>query len=117
MKYFTLVLIAFLFACSGPNKVKATFKPISQDTLKYQKPQTLSITGDFDGDGRQDELLQFIADSTGKCVDKIIDFQSYDIYDVAKYFDKYNLHTKITLNNKETGIDSGYACGCYASLT
>lgn len=111
MKYPILLLLIILASCSKPKKDFQQVHSIEKDTLKYQETQILSITGDFDGDGKQDKISQFIVDSTGKRVDKIIDFQFYDIFDVAKYFDKHNLHVQIDLNKKSTKIDAGYSCG------
>jgi len=115
MKYYIILIAVVVASCSNPRQ--KILKSIAlQDTIKYQKPQTLSITGDFDGDGKQDTITQFLADSTGKHVEKIIDIASYDIYDVLKYFDQNSLYIQLNINNTDTHINTGISCGLYCLI-
>lgn len=116
MKYGLILTFVFLSACSHLKERKARPAPTTQDTLAYQKPQILSINGDFDGDGVQDKLIEFISDSTGRQADRIIDFKSYEIQEVQKYFDEHHLHVQLNMNNKNTGIDTSISCGLYCLI-
>jgi hypothetical protein len=70
----------------------------------YFTAPTFSITGDFDGDGKQDTLNQFITDSLGNTVQymKEIDTETWDEY--VYTFATYGYMTGIALAGKEDNL-------------
>ncbi len=57
--------------CSGIIGCHKTLNQETLDATKYHDPETLSITGDFNGDGTTETLIQDIEDSTGTTVTRI----------------------------------------------
>ncbi len=83
-----------------------TFSATAQEEAPkgYFTASAFSITGDFDGDGTQDTLNQFIADSTGVKVQymKEIDTETWDEY--VYTFATYGYMTSIALAGKEDNL-------------
>lgn len=113
MKYPILLLFIILASCSQPKKdikniTVAPLPPKAEiQANKYKIHDTLSITGDFDGDGKQDVLTSFIADSTGQPVKQILDGMTNEWDSLLVYCDRHSLSAQLKMNNKNTGIDTG----------
>ena len=74
----------------------------------FQEAPSLSITGDFDGDGKHDTLSQFITDSIGNPVDYIIELdEQTEGYYPMMLSDKYGYRGAITLNGRPADIMEG----------
>lgn len=121
MKYPILLLFIILASCSKPKKnIKdITFVPAPPKTEtqvnKYKIPDTLSITGDFDGDGKQDTLTQFLVDSIGKPVKRIPDQKTWE--ETVAYFSKQGYYTVILMNHsKNNTIKFGNAQSLYCLI-
>ncbi|MES2487789.1 MAG: hypothetical protein V4581_17815 [Bacteroidota bacterium] len=80
----------------------------------YQAAPALSITGDFDGDGKQDTLSQFIADSLGNRLDYLVEINNWDT-DVVNW-DRENYNTAFSINGKPTDIAHYIAVGLYCLI-
>lgn len=102
-----------LLGCSRSNS-QVPIPTSKKSSQSHITPNTLSIEGDFDGDGKEDTIRQFIADSTGKPVTELINYSSYE--EALKHFDKHNLHVQLNMNDTDTKIDTGISSGLYSLI-
>lgn len=115
MKYYIPLLFIIFVGCSKPKKDIEQTTSVKKDTLTYQTPQTLSINGDFDGDGIQDTLTPFLADSTGNTVKNMLDQETWE--ETVAYFGKQGYYTTIALNHGKNGmLKFGNAQGLYCLI-
>ena len=106
MKFYLLIIAFCSFCALGQDKTPDG----------YALAPALSITGDFDGDGKQDTLSQFATDSLGNTVKHIIELNEDD-HPIILY-DRYGYRGAATLNGKGTDLVSGtdiYLC-CLINL-
>lgn len=104
MKFPVAIIFAFLFAFSALAQKKAPDG--------YTDAPTLTITGDFDGDGKQDTFTQFVADSLGNKLDYILDTGDWDttipLYDSMHYYNEFTFNGNLVdINNQ---VDVGLLC-------
>lgn len=106
MKYFYTFFCCILFNVSG----------LSQEikSIGFREAPTLSINGDFDGDGVIDELKQFVADSLGNELKLIVDGETWE--DTVYLYSKYGYYNVFTLNNKITDIPTYISVGLYCLI-
>ena len=90
-----LFIVKFAFICHAQDNIPKGYRAIT----------SLSITGDFDGNGIEDVLSQFVTDSLGNKVDYIIELEEND-HPILLY-DRYGYRGSATLNNKPTNIKTG----------
>ncbi|MES2487787.1 MAG: hypothetical protein V4581_17805 [Bacteroidota bacterium] len=91
-----LTLFAIIFALTAH----------SQDTppIGYYTAPTYSITGDFDGDGKQDTLNQFITDSMGNRLQYMEEIESETWSDYVYNFADKGYRTSIAIEGKEDNL-------------
>lgn len=81
------------------------FTAYSQQPPKgYFVAPAFSISGDFDGDGKQDTLNQFITDSTGVAVQYMKEIDTETWYDYVYTFATNGYMTGIALAGKEDNV-------------
>lgn len=89
-----------------PNGVEPTLRPLivgnCQPTQSYVPAPSLSVTGDFDGDGKPDTLSQFVTDSLGNQLETVLISDDLDEYNSMPY--KMGYHSVVTLNGKATPL-------------
>ncbi|KGO94226.1 hypothetical protein [Flavobacterium subsaxonicum] len=99
-----LVLAFTTFCASGQDKIPDG----------YRLAPTLSITGDFNGDGKPDTLAQFVTDSLGKPLKYIVEAGTYE-EDIILY-SKLGYQNTFTLNGNVANVDNHVALGLYCLI-
>jgi len=99
-----LVLAFTTFCASGQDKIPDG----------YRLAPTLSITGDFNGDGKPDTLSQFVTDSLGKPLTYIVEAGTYE-EDIILY-SKLGYQNTFTLNGNVANVDNHAALGLYCLI-
>jgi hypothetical protein len=120
MKYLLFISILCI-AMSCSNKIitvsVSTKVKNPKDTITYVPVSTLSITGDFDGDGKQDFLNQFLADSTGSRVDKIPAFENETWEEIVDYYSRSGYYTALCVKQIPTDtLSFGFSQGLYCLI-
>ena len=119
MKYLLFIVLYVAASCSKKiSSASDTEKAKNpKDTITYLSVSTLSITGDFDGDGEQDILYQFLADSTGNRVDKMPAFENETWEEIVDYYGKrgYNAALLVKRNPTDT-LSFGFSQGLYCLI-
>lgn len=116
---FFIVLLCLITSCSTKTSSASVSAHVKtpKDTVAYLPVSTLSITGDFDGDGKQDILNQFLADSTGRRVDKIPAFENETWEEVVDYYSKRDYYTSVSVQKKPTDtLCFGFSQGLYCLI-
>jgi len=114
-----IVLLCVAASCSkktspATNSEKAK---TPKDTITYLPVSTLSITGDFDGDGKQDILNQFLADSTGRRVNKVPAFENETWEEVVNYYNRRGYYAALTVKNNPTDtLSFSFSQGLYCLI-
>lgn len=106
MKTFTLILFLAIFG-------HLTFAQKSKPN-GYRPAPSLTVAGDFDGDGKTDCLMQFVTDSLNSKVDYIIELK--DDEPIIFLIDKYGYKNIFTLNGKPTAMPKYIAVGLYCLI-
>jgi len=117
MKHLLFIVLCITISCS--KKISPAPDPAQlqnpKDTITYLPVSTLSITGDFDGDGKQDILYQFLADSTGNRVEKIPEFENETWEEIVDYYAQRGYYTALSVKRNPTdtlgfGFSQGFYC-------
>lgn len=108
-----IVCSAFLLAisCSGPDRTDSTVaeKPVetSQPASHLKRLDKLSLTGDFNGDGKTDTLFQHnLNTETGLSIDSFPDPMKHEWDSVLMYFTRN--YSRISLSSSMPGVDTLY---------
>jgi len=106
MKHLLFIVLCVATSCSKKINLAADTAKVknTKDTITYLPVRTLSITGDFDGDGKQDILYQFLADSTGHRVEKIPAFENETWEEIVDYYGRRGYYTALSV--KRNPIDT-----------
>jgi len=102
MKHFFIALLCITASCTKKVSPITAATKTPTDTLTYSTANTLTITGDFDGDGKQDILNQLLADSTGRPIDKVRDHETWE--ETVNYYSKQGYYTAVVINHKPADI-------------
>lgn len=104
MKFYLLLALICINVCYGQTGIPPG----------YRSAGSITITGDFDGDGNTDTLRQFVTDSLGNTVDHIIQLNDEDHPIVLS--DRYGYANRFTLNGNTTEIEWGVGIYCLINL-
>ncbi|KOS07772.1 hypothetical protein AM493_18225 [Flavobacterium akiainvivens] len=100
MKCTAAIVFALLLTFSASAQKKAP--------KGYTHAPALTITGDFNGDGKQDTLSQFVADSLGNKLDYILDTGDWDttipLYTRMHYYNEFTLNGSLIDINRQMGV-------------
>lgn len=111
-----LLVLAFLsfLGCSRTKPgipIPSTKKP----TQTYSIPNTLSIEGDFDGDGHKEKMVSFVSDSTGKAVNRLPYGEEWN--ETLDYVFGNGINTKLYIEGKKSDtIKLGTSMGVYCLI-
>lgn len=112
MKTIPIIIIALLFGCSAPQQPK-----ILEQTVHLHKLAKLSVTGDFDGDGKQDTLTQHTYSQLYQSeIDSALDPLQLDWDTVIRWFDKQDATVFIVSNHNNDTLQLGLAQGLYCLI-
>lgn len=104
MKYFlSLITLSIIIACSS-----------NRPPGKYRLTDTLSVSGDFDGDGKSEVITSYLTDSTDTRL-----YKAYDPYDwdnTVIYYSKMVYSTVVRLENGKGNILNYYANGLFCLI-
>jgi len=90
------LFILFVFGCPALNKKDME----TNHNSKLTSPETISVQGDFDGDGKQNILSQFLADSTGRKVEKLPLFEKETWEEIVDYYSRHGYYTALVMNRE-----------------
>ncbi|MBK6962501.1 MAG: hypothetical protein IPH20_00860 [Bacteroidales bacterium] len=119
MKQTVYLLLLFIFGFTCPDKEisEAEIKETMRDGgTTYIHIDKLSVTGDFDGDGKTDTLVQNnISKITGQSIDSIPYFNDWD--SLVQFIDSIGSDVVLTmLNGKSEPLHLGSAFGLYCLI-
>lgn len=99
-KNFLFVLAFLSFLGCNPSKPETPIPATKKTTQTFTIPNSLSIEGDFDGDGKEDIVRQFLADSIGKPVSQVMNTDTWD--EEIMHYSKQGYHPILVLNKKNS---------------
>lgn len=111
-----LFALAFLslLGCNR-SKLETPIPTTQKPTQNYITPHTLSIEGDFDGDGEKEKMVSFISDSTGKAVNRIPYGEEWS--ETLDYVFGNGITTKLYMEGKKSDtIKLGTSMGVYCLI-
>lgn len=111
-----LFALAFLslLGCSR-SKPETPIPSTKKPTQTYSIPNTLSIEGDFDGDGHKEKMVSFVSDSTGKAVNRLP--YGEDWAETLDYVFGNGINTKLYIEGKKSDtIKLGTSMGVYCLI-
>ena len=114
---YLLLLFIFGFTCPDKEKSEAEIRGTMQKTdTTYVYPDKFSVTGDFDGDGKTDTLVQNnISKITGQSIDSIPYFNDWD--SLVQFIDSAGSDVVLTiLNGDSEPLHLGSAFGLYCLI-
>ena len=99
MKFFTILLLLSIYACNPKKGVAQAGNAVVMMPVK-----TLSVKGDFLGDGYKYTLTGSVTNNSGAAVRKVPDPHETDWDSVISYYNKNNLQVRVAINEIK-GID------------
>lgn len=123
MKQHFIIIFILFFCCSnvdsikGDRKVADTFKKVNAE-IKFVHLDKLSITGDFDGDGKIDTLVENNISGLNKLsIDSIPNYSEWD--SLARFFDRVESDLILSLVNRKCDtlhLGSGKGLFCLINI-
>lgn len=118
---FCIFILILVLACNRKNEIKvlgSAILNVSQNVVKLHKLQKLSVTGDFDGDGKSDTIFQHNYSRLRSVeIDSAADPYQNEWDTVANWFYRQHADLYLTMNgNKQDALHLGTAQGLYCLI-
>ena len=114
-KNYLLVLAFLSFLGCSRSKPGIPIPSTKKPTQTYSIPNTLSIEGDFDGDGHKEKMVSFVSDSTGKAVNRLPYGEEWN--ETLDYVFGNGINTKLYIEGKKSDtIKLGTSMGVYCLI-
>lgn len=114
-KNFLFVLAFLSFLGCNPSKPETPIPVTKKPTQTLTIPNSLSIEGDFDGDGNKEKMVSFVSDSTGKAVNSIPYGEEWS--ETLDYVFSNGINTKLYIEGRKSDtIKLGTSMGVYCLI-
>lgn len=114
-KNFLFVLAFLSFLGCNPSKPETPIPVTKKPTQTYTIPNSLSIEGDFDGDGHKEKMVSFVSDSTGRAVNRIPYGEEWS--ETLDYVFSNGINTKLYIEGRKSDtIRLGTSMGVYCLI-
>lgn len=114
---YLLLIFVFGFTCPVKDLTRTEkYNTTGDGQTNWIYPDKLSVTGDFDGDGKTDTLVQNIVSKlSGRSIDSIPDFNDWD--SLLQFSEKAGAEVILTLlNGKSDTLYMGNALGLFCLI-